>query len=151
MPSVIHTKILRDINLHGRSVLMIACECGKRSCRLAFGYTIGNHILGYPELLFIGSGTTGTGYMMNAWSNLMIKRRSPFENGELVEIAGNKFPHMAIIATDPRTKEDFTVQASEFYGTDDYGVIQMVISDREKRFGTEAAEPYRNNPILGAR
>ena len=65
----------------------------------------------------------------------MIERARAFDDRELVEIGG-KYPTMAIHAK-ASVKDNFTIQAGQFLGHQDYRVIQMLFTDPNGIFPTQ--------------
>src|SRR5262249_23556995 len=131
-----------DIRRCGRSVLCVG-EPGSPP----FAYTIGNWDKGLPELLLIG---TTHGSPLNELSQEMIKRDCAFEQGELVHLGG-KFP-VKIITANESARTDYTIQAGQYHGTEDYPVQQVLIPDRSGRFPDEpeCQRPYCEIPVLRA-
>src|SRR5215472_9890360 len=114
----LHKDIENDIRRYGRSVMCIGAEDDSP----AFAYTIGNVNVGLPELLMIG---TLDGAPLNPLSQKMIERGSAFDDGEVVSIGG-KYP-VKIIDADERAHDDYTIQAGQYLGHEDYRVQQVLI------------------------
>lgn len=112
---------------------------------IPFAYTIGNYLKGLPEILCIGIIESD---VFNLWSQVMIARGTPFEDGELVDIGG-KFPCLAVKADDPRLYENYTVQVENYSG-DQYDVIQMIVPDPTGQLFSKAPN-YRDIPCLSSR
>jgi hypothetical protein len=138
--------IKNDIRRDGRSILCIGAEADSP----AFAYTIGNAIKGLPELLIIGS--LKAAWWLNDLSQMMIERGSAFDDGELVNFGGGKFP-VKIINADARAQSDYTIQAGQYHGYENYRVQQVLISDRNGRFpdDSECQRPFSMMPVLGHR
>jgi hypothetical protein len=138
-----HRGIENDIRREKRSIICVAGDDDS----LPFAYTIGNLLAGLPELLMIGLTQTGAG-ILNVLSSKMIDRGHGFADGECVNLGG-KFPVKIIIA-DQRAQRDYTIQASEHFGSDDYAVQQVLTPDRNGRFpdDPECQHPYSTIPIL---
>ena len=130
-----------DIRRCGRSVLCIVAEADARS----FAYTIGNWIVGLPELLIIG---TAKGALLNDLSQMMIARGAAFADGELVNLGG-KYP-AKIIDADQRAQAGYTIQAGQYHGHEHYRVQQVLMPDRNGRFpdDPECQRPYSTLPVL---
>lgn len=143
--SRIRQAIAETIHKHGRQVLGVFG--GERP----FAYTIGNVLSGYPELLVIGIEGEDSMVLLNEWSAIMIGRGSQFEDRELIDI-GWLYPCMAVHCRE-EVKDLFTVQAGNFYGNNNYRVIQILVPDAAGRFpGTEGClEPFASVPIYGKR
>ena len=130
-----------DVRRDGRSVLCVGGEGEKPS----FAYTIGNWLAKLPELLIIG---TTKGYILNDFSQKMIERGSAFDDGELVSLGG-RFP-VKIINADARAQRDYTIQAGQYLGVEDYLVQQVLTPDRNGCFPDDPAcqHPYSTIPVL---
>jgi hypothetical protein len=129
-------EIIRE---HGRHILgVFNCE---DTTGPEFAYTIGNHDKGLPELLVIG---TPKGGFLNDLSLIMINRGEQFADGEIVDIGG-RFP-VKVVDANPAVRDEFTIQAGQYYGTEDYAVQQVLIPDREGRFPGDpnCDEPYKS-------
>ena len=111
-----------------------------------FAYTIGNHLKGLPELLVIR--TTEAGFL-NTLSHLMIAAGHGFEDGETVRMLGSK-ASVKLIHANAAAREEYTIQAGEHFGHQNYSVMQVLISDKKGRFpGDEGCEePYASVPVL---
>jgi|SRR5262245_18014098 len=136
--------IADDVRRERRSVLCIPGEEDSPS----FAYTIGNWLLGLPELLIIG---TTKGYLLNILSEKQIERGAAFEEGELVNLGG-KFP-VKIVTADQRAHREYTMQAGQYLGTEDYVVQQVLACDRNGRLPDEPGcqPPYSMLPVLSQR
>ena len=121
----------------------------------AFSYTIGNQAKGLPELLVIGSKC---GAYLNEMSERMIKQSKAFDHGEVIETSAllnapaSKKYRIKIINATNEAHEKYTIQAGVYFGTQDYKVQQIILSDEEGRFPDEVgcAPGYANVPILAA-
>jgi hypothetical protein len=133
--------IENDVRQYARSVLCV----GRERDSPGFAYTIGNWLAKLPELLIIG---TTRGDILNDLSQKMIERGRSFDDGELVSLGG-KFP-VKIITADWRAKCDYTIQAGQYLGIENYLVQQVLISDRSGRFpdDPECQHPYSTIPVL---
>jgi hypothetical protein len=102
MPShQFHNDIENNIREYQRSVI-----CVGREDSPSFAYTIGNHVIGLPELLVIG---TSQGGFLNDLLLKLIERDCAFACGERVSLGG-KFP-VKIIDADRPARDDYTIQA----------------------------------------
>jgi len=141
--SYLAENIADDIRRFGRSVLCIGAEDDSPN----FAYTIGNASpgVGLPELLVIG---TNDAAFLNELSQKMIERHAAFDDGELVQLGG-KFP-LKIINADRRAHSEYTIQAGQYLGHENYRVQQVLISDRSGRFPDEpdCQPPYSKMPVL---
>jgi hypothetical protein len=145
-----YRNIAADIERCKRSVLGVAPCADDPDDTLPFSYTIGNQLRGLPELLIVCPLEAGLG-ALNILSDLMIERGRAFDDGELVGIGG-KLP-VKVICADQRARDEFTVQAGQFFGTEDYDVQQVLAPDRSGRFPGEpdCDPPYRDVPVLKAK
>jgi hypothetical protein len=86
-----------------------------------FSYTIGNHLRELPELLAIG---TSQGGFLNDLSQKMVDAGKPFEDGQF--------------------------QVGEYFGHQNYSVMQVLIPDREGKFPGEdgCQPPWSQFPVL---
>jgi hypothetical protein len=137
--------IQAHIERYGRHIIGVCAGDGDP----AFAYTIGNRwwaSYGYDiaELLVIGIWRAG---FLNDLSALMMKRERRFRSGELVDIGG-EYP-LKIIDANPQAQQDYTIQASNFYGHDNYPVQQVLLPDTHGHFPDDphCAERYRM-PVL---
>lgn len=105
-----------------------------------FAYTIGNAIRGLPELLIIGNfAPTLAAMILNELGDKMREDGRPFPEG-LVDI-GWTYPFKVRRAS-PSARSRFTIQAGEYWRTEDYDVLQVMICDREGRYpGDEGCHP----------
>jgi hypothetical protein len=138
-----HRGIENDIRRDKRSIICVAGDDDS----LPFAYTIGNLRAGLPELLMIGLTQARAG-ILNILSLKMIDRGQGFADEEYVDLGG-KFPVKIIIA-DQRAQRDYTIQASEHFGSDDYAVQQILAPDRNGCFpdDPQCQHPYSTIPIL---
>ena len=99
-------------------------------------------------MLIIG---TVDGRILNTFSNMMIGRGAAFADGELVD-PGDMFP-VRIINADHRARDEYTVQAGQHFGHEDYRVLQVLIPDDSGRFPDhpECQPPFSAIPVLRAR
>jgi hypothetical protein len=107
----------------------------------AFAYTVGNALKGLPELLVVGM--YGDTFTLNKLSEMMIERGERFDDGQIVSLGG-KHP-VRVFDADDSVKDQYTIQASNYYGRERYDVMQVVLSDPDGKFPWQAgcAEPYR--------
>jgi hypothetical protein len=140
-----HRRTAAHIEREGRSIVGVFPVEGEEGDGLAFSYTIGNHLKGLPELLVIG---TAQGFFLNTLSHLMIAAGHGFKDGETVRTSGGK--EVKLIRANAFAREEYTIQAGEHFGHDEYEVMQVLIPDKEGRFpGDEGCEkPYASVPVL---
>lgn len=106
----------------------------------AFAYTIGNAGQGLPELLLIGNFPTNiSAALLNELGAKMREDGRPLSVG-LVDI-GWSVPVKTRIAG-PAARARFTIQASQYFGHDTYGVLQVMVCDETGKFpGEEGCDP----------
>jgi hypothetical protein len=138
----LHERVADDIERHGQHLMGV----GGGADNLPFMYTIGNHRLGLPELLVIGSLEIGD--VLNYLGDMQRRAGKPLAG--LVSLGG-KWPVKIVDATGARTKAEYTIQVGQHFRTEDYRVSQVVIPDRDGRFPGEpgCTEPYASVPLLG--
>lgn len=116
-------KVVRaNIARHGQHIFFIVPEDEEP----AFAYTIGNAVIGLPELLLIGNFSTATsGGILN---DLGLKMRSSGQPlaGE-ISLGGN-YP-VRIRAASSSATQRYTIQAGRFLGHDHYRVLQILLCD----------------------
>jgi len=137
-----HSNVADDIRRHGRSVVCVGkCE---EDGTPSFAYTIGNWPR-FPELLIIG---TLDGRVLNTLSEMMIERCAAFNDSELVNLDGKH--SVKIINADQRAQDQFTIQAGQHFGHENYRVLQALIPDCGGHFPDEpeCQPPYSTIPVL---
>jgi hypothetical protein len=136
----VRRKMLGDIARIGRTVLCVGGDPAP------FCYTVGNQLVGLPELLIIG---TLDGWALNPLSEIMISRGRGFDHDEVVPLGG-AFPVKIIDADIRKARKDYTIQADIRGVAKDYTVQQVLIPDRAGRFPDDprCAPPYSTVPIL---
>ena len=134
--------IERAIANYGRRLMGVLGDAGN----LSFTYTIGNQIHGLPELLVIG---THEGYLLNVLSEQMLERGCPFTDGELVKSPNGK-TSVKIVNAGARAREEYTIQAGRFFGTENYAVQQVLLPDPAGQFPGERGcqKPFSTIPVL---
>jgi hypothetical protein len=139
-----HRRTAAHIKREGRSI--VAVFVADEDDGPPFSYTIGNHLKGLPELLVIG---TPQGFFLNTLSHLMIAAGHGFEDGETVRMLGSKVP-VKLIHASAAAREEYTIQAGEHFGHDEYEVMQVLIPDKQGRFpgDEDCEEPYASVPVL---
>lgn len=118
--------IAETIKTYGQQIIFVGGD--KRHTQ--FSYTIGNHGKKLPELLLIGPGKPEWHRdILNSLSEKLVEQNQPFEDGQKVEY-GAKYPVQIWNATN-LAQNTFTIQASQFYGTEKYKVQQVVLADKD--------------------
>jgi hypothetical protein len=141
-----YANIDRHIATLGRSILGVMGE-GEH---LGFSYTIGNHKADLPELLVIGLEPRTAGQLLNWMSDEMKKRGQSFENGELVNWGGEGKLALKFVRAGRKARDEYTIQATRYLETEDYGLMQILVPDTEGRYPDEpgCAPPYGTVPVL---
>lgn len=139
-PDELQEETIYAITKYGRRFIGILGDAEN----LSFTYTIDNHIHGLPELLVIG---THEGYFLNALSEMMLQRGCAFTDGELVP---NGKVSVKIVNANARAREEYTIHAGWYPGTDDYAVQQVLLPDENGRFPDDpkCQKPFCTVPIL---
>jgi Domain of unknown function (DUF4262) len=134
------------IERNGRSIIRVFTT--DEDDGFPFAYTVGNHIRKLPELLVIG---TSRAPFLNDLSQMMIDIGRPFLNGQLVRIGIARLMVKLVRASDA-AREEYTVQAGEYFGHQNYEVMQVVLPDRTGKFPDEPGcqPPWSTFPVLHA-
>ncbi len=144
----IREAIRANIAKHGRCIQAVGETESDTLGTQPFSYTIGNHALGFPELLIVG--TTKLGGVLNRLSEIQRDRGRAFEHEEIVSVGG-KFP-LRIIETGDLGHRKYAYFARIYYNSDTVEVRQVLLPDTQGRWpdtpGCDA--PYRDQPILSA-
>lgn len=143
-------QIRRNIDEHGQHLMRVLLTEDDPEGALPFVYTIGNYERGLPELLLIGFAERPFLNILNQLGEIQRERKVGFYHGELVDLGGS-YP-VRIVDAGVVGRDEYAVQVSVFYGTDDYPVRQVLICDRAGRFpdNPECDAPYRSQPVLSA-
>lgn len=120
--NIIANKIGRDIARCGRSVVVVRAT--RRSTIPPHCYTIGNHLVGYPELFTFGGSMDS---MLIILSNKMIQEKRVFPDRSKIELGG-RFPCMAIHCS-VVVRQEYTTEATKYLETDSYQVLQILTPD----------------------
>ena len=124
-----YLKIAQTIQQHGRQVLAIAPEGNSPG----FYYTIGNAAKEVPELLIIGNfEPKAATAILNTLSEQMIEAGKRFSNGQRVSLGGAH--ELQVWDTTPIARTQYTLQATEFFQSNDYLVQQVVLPDPKGRY-----------------
>lgn len=136
--SLIQKNIINHIAEHGRSIMGV----GAGPSSASFMYTIGNHLSGIPEFVISGLLSESLQHVLNELSQQAIARGEPFADGELVNLGGKL--SVRIEDAPSIAKSFMTIQATEFYGNEDYALQQVVLPDASGRFPEDAGcdEPF---------
>jgi uncharacterized protein DUF4262 len=140
--SEFHRRTAADIKRVGRTIVCVGADENKPS----FAYTIGNYCVRLPELLVIG---TYQGGFLNQLSRLMIARGAAFDDGELVQMLGGRFPVKAICANNS-ARTEYAFQVGRYFKVWDFAIMQVLLPDRNGTFPDEpnCFPPFRDVPVL---
>lgn len=120
--------IARNIARSGQHLFAIGGGNGSEP----FFYTIGNHEKGLPELLVIGKFSPDVmGAMLNHMCDQQRKLGKAFPEGSL-DIDWT-YP-VKMRTCGERAKQEYTIQAGRYYGTEDYAVMQVMLCDRNGQY-----------------
>jgi hypothetical protein len=99
-----------------------------------------------PELLVIGTSHAG---WLNDLSQQMLDAGASFEDGQIVLIPGARLP-VKVIRANGIAKTEYAIQAGQYFGTDSYPIMQVLIPDRNGTFPDETgcAAPFSAVPVL---
>ena len=105
-----YIRIAQIINQHGRQIIAVAPEKKKQ----AFFYTIGNSVVGAPELLIIWQlGAKRHNNDLNKLSEQMLEAGKRYGNGQRINLGGEH--DLQVWDTTPVAKIQYTRQATEFF------------------------------------
>lgn len=143
--------ITQDINQSGRSIIGVFADCEQKDDGfIPFAYTVGNicntNLITLPELLVIGTARAG---FLNDLSQQMIAARAPFEDGQTVLLPGARLP-VKVIRANNYARTEYAIQVGEYFATDEYPIMQVLIPDRNGKFPDELGcePPFSTFPVL---
>jgi hypothetical protein len=143
--------ITKDIERNGRSIIGVFPT--EDDDGPPFAYTIGNAVkpdrtgaAPLPELLVIGVARAG---FLNDLSKMMIAAGAPFEDGQIVLIPGGRLP-VKIIQANDTARSEYAIQAGQYFSTESYPLMQVLIPDRDGKFPDETGctVPFSTFPVL---
>lgn len=139
----LHESTRVNISEYGQAIIGV----GRGDTSPPFVYSIGNHEKGLPELLLIGGFHGPYVTVVNLIGSIMRDRGTKFTNGEIVDFKA-KYPVKLIDASE-LAKTEYTVQAGQYYETEDYDVMQILLADPMGVFPDDpaCAEAFRV-PVL---
>ena len=143
---LVRSKIVNDVMGVGRTIIGTTTDEEREEDRVPFGYTIGNMLSLVPDLLMLGSSDHATtAQLLNILSAKMIEELQSkyakifcdLKPDEFFEIdIGGEFPARLRWASD-KAKKDYAFQAGQFYGTEGYFLLQVVICDTKGLMPTD--------------
>ena len=79
----------------------------------------------------------------------MIAAGAPFEDGQTVLLSGARLP-VKIIRANNVARTKYALQAGGYFGTDDYPIMQVLVSDQNGKFPGEIGcePPFSTFPVL---
>lgn len=133
MNMIITENILRT----GRHIVGVFDPHGKET---SFCYSVGNTVDGLPEFLLIGNlPPSFCASIINMVSAVQNKAGAALGEGDL-KLEDFPLPFRLRHCTDA-AKGRYTVQAGEYFGRQDYKVIQIMLCDKQNRYpGDEGCE-----------
>jgi len=130
-PENIYVAIERNIARSGQHLFLVFAD----QTAPAFAYTIGNALVGLPELLLIGNYSPQiVGGILNDLGQRMRQTQRPLDG--LIDIHA-RFPVRAR-RTAPFVRQRYTLQAGRYLRHEEYDVIQILLCDPD---GTYPGEP----------
>lgn len=137
-----NTAIARNIEQAGQHLWGIFDPDGEKP---AFCYSVGNALVGLPELLLIANMPQHfQGRILNEIAEHQRQTGKPLEEG-LLDIDWT-FPFKIRKCTDA-AKAKFTVQTGHYLGREDYDLLQVMICDPEGKYpGEEGVQPEYDYP-----
>jgi hypothetical protein len=113
-----------------------------------FAYTIGNAIIGLPELLIIGNyDPRALMSILNRMGDMQRAAGKPLEGD--IDLGG-KFPARTRPVTDSLVaRGDYTIQAGQYLDREDYAVSQVLLCDKDGHYpGEPDCDPLFNVPLV---
>ena len=140
--------IAGHIQSFGQHLVSVHSAVGEPIGLQPFIYTIGNHGVGLPELLLVGTpGDTGM-RILNILGEMQRGRGSPFLHGETVDFTA-KYP--ALICDGGQLgRDEYAVQAGVYYHTEEFEVRQVLLCDQNGHYPGDprCLPPYSGQLIL---
>lgn len=139
----------QSIASHGQHIWAVFPDRTSPPETMVFAYTIGNHQRKLPELLVIGNlQPEQQAFLLNTVAGVMRKRERAFHNGEFVSIGG-ELP-LKVVEASVRVHAEYTVQAGQYWRTEDYRVQQVLIPDKDGKFPGDpgCADPWGSIPVV---
>ncbi|QIG76940.1 DUF3309 domain-containing protein [Rhizobium phage RHph_Y1_11] len=112
----------------------------------SFIYSIGNHLKNMPELLIIGPFPPQfMAGVLNVLSDFQLNRGKPFEDGEEPDIGLVPMPKLRKCSANVR--DEFTIQAGQYFKHENYDVMQVLIADPDGLFPDDP-QCHRNYKVV---
>lgn len=124
----IKAQIKDHIEQHGRSMLGVHDD-------IPFVYSVGNHLVNIPEVILLGNFKSEQVFpILNTVSEFLVGNPEVLESP--IDRFGNfffnipdwPFPFMAHWCSES-VKSEYTIQAGQYLGTEDYRVLQILLCD----------------------
>jgi hypothetical protein len=128
--------IRHNIATYGQHLYRVGPTKNDPPDTIAFSYTIGNHQCGLPELLITGPVGFEWSHLLNHLGTHQRERGKGFEHGELVELKPGY--SVKIVDAGEKGKAEFALGAGDYYDTDDFTVMQVLIPDESGRYPDDA-------------
>jgi|SRR5579871_2937356 len=150
MNDEIRAQISENIRRFGQHLVNVYADANSSTGFEPFTYTIGNHGLGLPELLFVGSADDWCCSMLNILGEAQRKRRQAYLHGEMVGYTA-EFPAL-IVDAGQKGRDEYAVQVGVYYNTNEFDVCQVLLSDRNGRYpgDPKCLPPYSEQIVLSA-
>lgn len=133
--------VSENITRTGRSLIAVGDP------KTPFTYSIGNVLVGKPELIVFGLAPEDAMWVLNTASELPAIRG--IADGDLVDLGG-RFGLKAVRCS-AQAKAEYSIQATRYLGNADYDLVQLLLPDPAGRYpGDPGCEPpYADAPRLG--
>jgi len=147
----IRATIAANISRYGQHLASVHADEDSPSDFEPFIYTIGNHELGMPELLFVGANGDLQGNILNILGQLQRGRGYALTVGEIADFTA-RFPAL-ILDAGPRGRDEFAIQVGVYYGIENFEVYQVLLPDQNGKYpgDPECLPPYSEQPLLFVR
>lgn len=129
----IYDNINLDIKQYGLSVMGVYPT--KEDEGLPFTYSIGLCVLDIPELLIVGLGPRQAQPIINSLYQQYIEELINWSKPCIIaDCMGNGYSLAFLSVEDERCKKDYTIQVGQFFGSEDYQVMQVIFPDKHGKF-----------------
>lgn len=136
----LHAMIDLNIRDYGQQVLSVQGDP-------MFHYTVGNSQQGLPELLLLGDiNPAAACWVLNHLGQTMRSQGAPLSGDVSL---GGEHPVRLVKVSNDRVRNDYTIQAGQYLGREDYEVLQVLLCDKEGRFpGDTGIDRNYDVPVL---